>query len=119
MYARKTWGGPVDPFILLKFDKYEGEADATVSLVIFEWKDEKFIGVYPSEDAVQVGRISPHAEPATGKKLINHTESWYLPTQMGRGRLLRGERYWRVYPDAERYRKVQQRHPYAGGQLEG
>ncbi|TPX08962.1 uncharacterized protein E0L32_009541 [Thyridium curvatum] len=60
MYARKTWGGPVDPFILLKFDKYEGEADATVSLVIFEWKDEKFIGVYPSEDAVQkVGICQP------------------------------------------------------------
>ncbi|KAI9796078.1 MAG: hypothetical protein M1833_006500 [Piccolia ochrophora] len=49
MYGRKSWGGPVDPFILTKFEKkdVEGDADPIVSLVIFEWGDEEFIGKRP------------------------------------------------------------------------
>ncbi|KAJ2970610.1 hypothetical protein NQ176_g8110 [Zarea fungicola] len=47
MYSKKSWGGPVDPFILVKFLNNtlpEGD-DPTVSLLLFEWKDRKFIGV--------------------------------------------------------------------------
>lgn len=47
MYSQQAWGGPVDPFILIKFTdvgKDQGD-DPIVSLVIFEWKDEDFIGV--------------------------------------------------------------------------
>lgn len=54
MYSQQAWGGPVDPFILLKFLPYEGDTDPVVSLVIFEWKDEDLIGVYPTADATQV-----------------------------------------------------------------
>ncbi len=54
--ARTPWGGPVDPFILARFDKYDGPDDPIASLVIFEWKDEDFIGVYPSLEASQVLR---------------------------------------------------------------
>ncbi|KAH0562693.1 hypothetical protein GP486_002636 [Trichoglossum hirsutum] len=46
MYSRKTWGGSVDPFILTKFEKSTagGDPDPTVSFVIFEWHDEKYVG---------------------------------------------------------------------------
>ncbi|PGG96744.1 hypothetical protein AJ79_09472 [Helicocarpus griseus UAMH5409] len=51
MYSRKSWGGDVDPFILVTIDKPEikdPDTDHLVSLVIFEWKDEDLIGRYPS-----------------------------------------------------------------------
>lgn len=47
MYAKKSWGGPVDPFISVKYigtEKKEGE-DPVSSLLIFEWKDLDLIGV--------------------------------------------------------------------------
>ena len=49
MYSRSAWGGPIDPFILVKFDNMsiEGDADPLVSLVIFEWNDAELIGRYP------------------------------------------------------------------------
>ena len=49
MYSRKSWGGPVDPFILVKFfpDKTEDDTDPLASLIIFEWQDEELIGVLP------------------------------------------------------------------------
>lgn len=47
MYSRNSWGGAVDPFILVKFDKYDGPVDPIISLLIFEWKDEPFIGTQP------------------------------------------------------------------------
>ncbi|PSS03783.1 membrane protein-like protein [Coniella lustricola] len=53
MYSQQAWGGPVDPFILIKFLPYEADQDAVVSLVLFEWRDEDLIGVYPSADASQ------------------------------------------------------------------
>lgn len=49
MYSKKAWGGPVDPFIHVKFTdvgKDQGD-DPIVSLLIFEWKDSDFIGVKP------------------------------------------------------------------------
>ena len=48
MYSRSSWGGPVDPFILIKFiPPPDGpqEGDPTVSLVVFEWKDRDLIGI--------------------------------------------------------------------------
>ena len=55
MYSRNSWGGPVEPFISVKFTDVgkEEEGDPIVSLVIFEWKDEDFIGVRPTPDAMQ------------------------------------------------------------------
>lgn len=47
MYSKSSWGGPVDPFILVKFTdvgKDHGE-DPIVSLIIFDWIDEDYIGV--------------------------------------------------------------------------
>ena len=47
----------MDPFILTKFIQItpEGDEDPIVSLVIFEWRDEDLVGVWPSEDAPKVG----------------------------------------------------------------
>lgn len=54
MYSRKSWGGNVDPFILVKFMKPVDPKEATVSLLIFEWNDEELIGRYPEPDAAMV-----------------------------------------------------------------
>jgi hypothetical protein len=52
MYSRKSWGGNVDPFILVKFSKSAAQdSDPLASLVIFEWTDEELIGKYRSDDA--------------------------------------------------------------------
>lgn len=48
MYNRKTWGGPVDPFILVKFLNKSVPAepkDPIASMVIFEWNDLDLVGV--------------------------------------------------------------------------
>ena len=43
MYSKKSWGGRVDPFILVKFvnkkDQNKDIEDPTVGVVIWEWKD--------------------------------------------------------------------------------
>ncbi|CAK7218868.1 Membrane protein ptm1 [Sporothrix curviconia] len=54
MYSRSSWAGPVDPFILVKFDKYDGPVDPIISLLIFEWKDEGFIGSQPDPSKPKV-----------------------------------------------------------------
>jgi len=56
MYSRTAWGGDADPFILTTFIKtdLEKDQDPQVSLVIFEWKDEDFVGIWPTEEAVEV-----------------------------------------------------------------
>ncbi|KAL2134274.1 hypothetical protein VTI74DRAFT_641 [Chaetomium olivicolor] len=58
MYSKKAWGGPVDPFILVKFTgvgKDQGD-DPVVSLLIFDWMDWDYIGV-PSKDDPSVSEI--------------------------------------------------------------
>ncbi|KAL6850940.1 Membrane protein ptm1 [Amphichorda felina] len=47
MYNKKTWSGPVDPFILVKFLKKGGDdkKHPTASLVIFEWRDRELVGI--------------------------------------------------------------------------
>jgi hypothetical protein len=44
MYSKKSWGGKVEPFILVKFvknseDQNKDITDPTVGVVIWEWKD--------------------------------------------------------------------------------
>ncbi|TDZ18635.1 Membrane protein PTM1 [Colletotrichum sidae] len=53
MYSRSAWGGPVDPYINVMFLPKEAPADQdpTVSMVIFEWKDEDLIGVRESPES--------------------------------------------------------------------
>ncbi|KAI5357663.1 hypothetical protein Slin15195_G035400 [Septoria linicola] len=54
MYSRKTWGGNVDPYILVKFvhpDNIPEGQDPIVSLVIFEWRDRPYIGKPDPKDA--------------------------------------------------------------------
>ena len=59
MYSKQSWGGDVDPFILTKIMKStpEGDEDPLVSLVMYEWRDEDLVGVWPSADAAKVGEI--------------------------------------------------------------
>lgn len=57
MYNRKSWGGSVDPFILLKFVKPENipdDEDPVVSLVVFEWRDKNLVGKEAGEDSRDV-----------------------------------------------------------------
>ncbi|KAI9887263.1 MAG: hypothetical protein M1823_000934 [Watsoniomyces obsoletus] len=74
MYSRKTWGGAVNPFILLAFDRQpvEGDDDPIVSTVIYEWKDEPLVGRYPDPDAIGKEYIC-HQENVQ-KKLCNDTQ---------------------------------------------
>ena len=46
----------MDPFILTKFvpTTPEGDEDPMVSIVVFEWRDEDLVGVWPSDDAPKV-----------------------------------------------------------------
>jgi len=55
MYSRKAWGGDMDPFVLTEFVKItpSGDEDPLVSLVVFEWRDEDLVGVWPSPDAAE------------------------------------------------------------------
>ncbi|CAH0043967.1 unnamed protein product [Clonostachys solani] len=47
MYDRKTWGGPIDPFIHVKFldqPKKDGK-DPVASFLIFEWRDKSLVEI--------------------------------------------------------------------------
>lgn len=63
MYSASTWGGSVDPHILVKFNKetVEDDSDPIVSMVIFEWRDYDLIGVLPTPDSEQVRHIDSKA----------------------------------------------------------
>ncbi|KAK4216688.1 lung seven transmembrane receptor-domain-containing protein [Rhypophila decipiens] len=61
MYSKSAWGGPVDPFIHVKFTdvgKDEGD-DPIVSLLIFEWADQDLIGILPPGEAQKAGICQP------------------------------------------------------------
>ncbi|KAI9801146.1 MAG: hypothetical protein M1825_003420 [Sarcosagium campestre] len=53
MYGRDSWGGTVDPFIQTIFVKQdvEGDDDPIVSFVIFEWKDEEYVGLQTNPES--------------------------------------------------------------------
>ncbi|MCJ1308994.1 hypothetical protein MMC25_002649 [Agyrium rufum] len=52
MYGKNAWGGNVDPYILVRFDNVTAQdaTNNTVSLVIFEWADERLLGVSTPEN---------------------------------------------------------------------
>lgn len=58
MYSKKSWGGDTDPYIRLTLDKASPppDQDVFVSLVIFEFRDEGLIGIWPTVDSLDVGR---------------------------------------------------------------
>jgi hypothetical protein len=46
MYSKKSWGGPVDPFIEVKFVDVNTNTeldDPTVSVIVWEWKDSTLL----------------------------------------------------------------------------
>lgn len=53
MYSRASWGGSVEPHILVKFIKEDiaDDSDPMASMVIFEWKDYDLIGIQPTPDS--------------------------------------------------------------------
>lgn len=93
----------MDPFILLNFLPYEGDQDPVVSLVMFEWKDEDLIGVYPSADSTQVRKSRDTRTMPEWTSLTLRTESWYLRDKVRRGRILRRVGHWRIHPLPERH----------------
>ncbi len=73
MYSQSAWGGPVDPFILIKFTdlgKDQGD-DPVVSLLMFEWRDEELIGVLPEGERTKIGICN---QQAVDKKYCNATD---------------------------------------------
>ena len=66
MYSRKSWGGNVDPYIMVNFvqpdEKPEGQ-EQIVSLVIFEWRDRQYVGAPPNPDDPE--QVSVQYEPAS------------------------------------------------------
>ena len=81
MYSRKAWGGDTDPFVLTKFVKATppGDEDPIVSLVIFEWRDEEFVGAWPSPDAAEVAFL---VSLRANQLLTRYRNSIYATTVM-------------------------------------
>ncbi|KAL6822103.1 lung seven transmembrane receptor domain-containing protein [Trichoderma afarasin] len=74
MYSRTSWGGPVDPFILVKFlnnTAPQGD-DPIASLVIFEWRDADFVGI-PDPD-IQATRLALCDEGMIKNGVCNSTD---------------------------------------------
>ncbi|MCJ1372000.1 hypothetical protein MMC20_003221 [Loxospora ochrophaea] len=94
MYSKSSWGGSVDPFILITFDNSSTETapDGIVSLAMFEWYDQGLLGVYSTPEAeekelicdpdnVEAGRcaesqlgeflLSPNATEASKNPIIS------------------------------------------------
>jgi hypothetical protein len=49
MYSKKSWGGKIEPAILIKFFDTDKEQkvpteDPTVGIVIWEWRDSNLLG---------------------------------------------------------------------------
>ncbi|KAL8737981.1 MAG: hypothetical protein Q9181_001163 [Wetmoreana brouardii] len=74
MYSRKSWGGDTDPFILTTLDKPKSppDQDVFVSLVVFEYRDEDLVGVWPSPAALEKEYIC--TKPNIDKKYCNSTQ---------------------------------------------
>lgn len=54
MYSKKAWGGNVDPEITVRFEPSTNAGDQ-VSLVIFEFEDEPFLGrIITVDNSVEV-----------------------------------------------------------------
>lgn len=57
MFNKKAWGGNNDPVITVKFTPHHD--DHIVSMIIFEFRDEGFLGRFPSEDSFDVRTLPP------------------------------------------------------------
>jgi hypothetical protein len=58
MYSKKSWGGKIDPFILVKFvrnDKNDAIEDPTVGVVVWEWQDAHLLGKPADKPVDEVG----------------------------------------------------------------
>ncbi|KAI8932068.1 hypothetical protein NX059_010956 [Plenodomus lindquistii] len=82
MYSKKSWGGKVDPFILVKFlnngDRNKDIENPTVGVVIWEWKDTLLLGK-PSDVPV-AEREYICSDDAIDAQLCNatHKGEWLL-----------------------------------------
>lgn len=55
MWSKKSWGGTINPFIEVAFTaKPDTAKDEVVSLLIFEWDDEQYVGRPRSKDSQDV-----------------------------------------------------------------
>ena len=64
MWSKKSWGGDIDPFIVVKFKANpDSQGDEIVSLLIFEWEDGNYLGRLPSEDSEEVYIYLPTPYP--------------------------------------------------------
>ena len=64
MYSKKSWGGRVEPFILVKFlnkaEQNKEIEDPTVGVVIWEWKDSLLLGKPTEMPVDDVSAFSVH-----------------------------------------------------------
>ncbi|KAL8932675.1 MAG: hypothetical protein Q9211_006181 [Gyalolechia sp. 1 TL-2023] len=74
MYSKKGWGGDINPYVQTTIEKAPppDDQDAFVSLVVFEFRDEDLIGVWPSPDAPEKEYIC--TQPNIDKKFCNSTQ---------------------------------------------
>ncbi|TVY62696.1 Membrane protein PTM1, partial [Lachnellula suecica] len=79
MYSKNSWGGSVDPYILVKFMDYnkEDDTDPIASLIIFEWKDFHLIGV-PEADTTKTEWICDDENISNGYCNSNQTGEFIL-----------------------------------------
>jgi hypothetical protein len=77
MYSQKTWGGPTDPYILVKFlkNEVEDDSDPIASMIIFEWKDYDLLGVFPTADSMTVRPSSDHIITTTDSLFRKNTSA--------------------------------------------
>ncbi|KAM3084480.1 Membrane protein ptm1 [Clarireedia jacksonii] len=82
MYDRKTWGGPIEPHILVKWlptaQDTPTEDDPTASMVIFEWRDYDLVGVLPTPDSIQKEFICDPENISNGFCNANQTGQFIL-----------------------------------------
>ncbi|PQE30107.1 integral membrane protein [Rutstroemia sp. NJR-2017a WRK4] len=82
MYDRKTWGGPIDPHILIKWlptkQDTPAEVDPIASMVIFEWRDYDLVGVLPTADSIQKEFICDPENISNGFCNANQTGQFIL-----------------------------------------
>lgn len=95
MYSRNSWGGPVDPFILVKFLNSSVSADdAIASLVVFEWSDRSFVGI-PEDDGWGNVRRFIHNVLSFNSDIILATSN--LPRRLRQAGPLQHNRHWRIH----------------------
>ncbi|TGO58233.1 hypothetical protein BCON_0057g00200 [Botryotinia convoluta] len=81
MYDRKTWGGPTEPHILVKWlptTQDSEDPDPIASMVIFEWRDYDLVGVLPTIDSIQKEFICDPENISNGFCNSNQTGQFLL-----------------------------------------